>query len=271
MTHELLVTAVCGSAYLVAGVAAYPLARHRAWWPPLMLRTAAAVAVGLDFSYLFISITRGGMVDTFERGFDAILLLATLIGVVGLATHFAPKLRGLDGLLFLAAGVIQFSDLTILGETGAPTGRPWFISHGLAFALSAVFFIAGGVAGIAYLLATRMLRQKRLWLLQGVAPLESLERFGRWMPIIGFPLFTFGILTGLCGVAHRGFFGTRAWYLDPTFVFSIVAWGVYAYLAVSLMYRPWIRGRRAAMLAACGLGLVVVAFLAREFVSPLHQ
>jgi ABC-type uncharacterized transport system permease subunit len=271
MTHELLVTAVSGSAYLLAAVAAYRLARHRAWWAPTVLRSAALVAVGLDLAYLLSSISRGGLVATFEDGFDAILLLATLIGVVGLATHFAPKLRGLDGLLFLVAGVVQFSGLLILGQADTPTGRPWFVSHGLAFAVSAVFFIAGGVAGIAYLMASRMLRRKQFGLLQGVASLESLERFGRWMPIIGFPLFTFGILTGLCGVAHRGFMGDRAWYLDPTFVFSIVAWVVYAYLAVSMMYRPWVRGRRAALLAACGLGLVAVAFLAREFLSPLHQ
>lgn len=271
MTHELLVTVVSGSAYIVGALAAYPYARWRSWWAPVVLRVAVAIAIGLDIAYLIVTVHRGGLVDTFEHGFDAVLLLAMLIGVMGMATHFAPTLRGLDGLLFLAAGLIQFSELWILGDMGAPTGRPWFISHGLAFALSAVFFIAGGAAGIGYLLVDRMLRRKQLRLLRGVAPLESLERFGRWMPIVGFPLFTFGILTGLCGVAHRGFFGTRAWYLDPTFVFSMVAWVVYAYLAGSLMYRPRVRGRRAAVLATYGLGLVVVAFLAREFVSPLHQ
>lgn len=271
MTHELVVTLICGFAYLIGAVAAYPHAHLKRWWPPALLRVSAAVAIGLNIAYLAVSAHRNGLVETFDRGFDAALLLAMLIGVMGMATHFARTLRGLDGLLFLAAGLIQFSDLLVLGDAGSPTSRPWFVSHGLAFALSAVFFIAGGAAGVGYLLVDRMLRRKQLRLLQGVAPLESLERFGRWMPLAGFPLFSFGILTGLCGMAHRGYFAKPTWYLDPTFMFCIVAWCVYAYLAVSLMYRPRVRGRRAAVLATYGLGLVVVAFLAREFLSPLHQ
>jgi ABC-type uncharacterized transport system permease subunit len=271
MSHELPIIVVCGLAYLLAALAAYPRARRRVPWASIVLRLAAALAIGLNAAYLIHSTMLVGVVNTFEHNFDAVLLLCALIGLVALGTHMSPTLRGLDGLLFLAAGLIQFGGLFVLGEPQAPTGRAWFISHGLAFAISAVFFIVGGAAGIAYLLVNWMLRRKRLALVRSVPPLESLERFGRWMPIIGFPLFTYGILTGLCGIAHRRFFGTRAWYLDPTFLFSVAAWLVYAYLTLSLMYHPRIRGRHAAMLATFGLGLVSVAFLTREFISPLHQ
>ena len=63
----------------------------------------------------------------------------------------------------------------------------------------------------------------------------------------------------------------RALASDLTFVFSIVAWLVYGYLSFSLMYRPQVRGRRAATLSTYGLGLIVVVFLVQKMVSPLHQ
>lgn len=271
MNHELLVTVVCGVSYLVAGFAVYLHIRGQVWWANPVSRVAAAAAIGLNLAYLGRAIALEGLVSTFEHSFDAIVLLSTLIGLVALGTHLAPRLRGLDGLLFLAAGVVAFSAIFVLRQpSGVMSARPWFISHSLAFAVSGVFFIAGGVAGIAYLLVNWMLRRKRLALVRKVPPLESLERFGRWMPIIGFPVFTYGILTGLCGVAHRPDFAT-VWYRDPTFLFAIAAWLIYAYMTASLMYRPRIRGRRAATLATYGLGLVIVIFLAREFLSPLHQ
>lgn len=271
MMDQLFVTLICGICYLTGALAGYLHLRWKVSWAPVVLRLFVLAAVGLGSGYLLNSIVHNGVVQTFQQNFESALLLGTLIGLVGLGTHLSPTMRGLDGLLFLAAGLVHFIELIVLRRPDTPPmSRPWFISHSLAFAVSAAFFIAGGVAGIAYLLVNWMLRRKRLALVRSVPPLESLERFGRWMPIIGFPLFTFGILTGMCGVAHQRKLG-ETWYLDPTFLFSVAAWGVYAYLVLSLMYRPQIRGRRAAALATYGLGLFVVAYLARSFISPLHQ
>jgi ABC-type uncharacterized transport system permease subunit len=272
MTGQLLIAIISGVAYAIAAIAGYARIRHQAAWAPAVLRVGGAIGIGIEGAYLFRSIATHGLVGTFQYNFDAVLLLSMLIGLVAIGTHFSTTLKGLDGLLFVAASLLAFSDLAVIGQPVTSSGRPWFISHSLAFAVSATFFIAGGVAGVAYLLVNWMLRRKRgLAMVTRVPPLESLERFGRWMPVIGFPLFTFGILTGLCGVAHRKDLGARPWYLDVTFLSSIAAWAVYAYLSLSLMYRPQVRGRRAATLATYGLGLIVVAFLARQFLSPLHQ
>lgn len=270
--NQLLITIVAGASYLVGAAASYLHMRFRPIWAAPLVRISALLGLAVNLGYLSRSLIQSGAVATFQSNFEAVLLLAMLIGLVGLGTHLSPKMRGLDGLLLLAAGLIEFSELIVLRQPpGGAITRPWFISHSLAFAVSATFFIAGGVAGVAYLLVHRMLRRKRLGLVRKVPPLEALERFGRWMPIIGFPLFTFGILTGLCGVQHRKDIAAQAWYLDLTFLFSVAAWLVYAYLSLSLMYRPEVRGRRAATLATYGLGLVVVAFLAREFLSPMHR
>jgi ABC-type uncharacterized transport system permease subunit len=134
-------------------------------------------------------------------------------------------------------------------------------------------FLAGGLAGVVYLMVYHRLRRKQACRLLGrVASLEALEKFGRWMPNIGFPLFTYGILTGICGVWHRTQdVKQTAWYLDPAFIFSMIAWMVYGYLCYGSLFKPQVRGRRAAVLSTYGLGLVVVAFLFREFLSPIHQ
>ena len=110
----------------------------------------------------------------------------------------------------------------------------------------------------------------RSTLVGNVASLESLERFGRWTPVIGFPFFTYGILTGLCGVWHRPDLKVGAWFLDPVLVSSLLVWAVFGYLCYGSLYKPQIRGKRAAVLSTYGLGLIVVAYLFRVFFSLLH-
>lgn len=271
MTERLVISIISGAGFTAAALATYLYLRHQMVRMVPLIRLAALVAVTASLTHLVLAFSRLGMVEALQSYFSSAVLLSTLLGVVALGVHLSASLKGLDGILFLAAGALGLVEIALAHQAPATlTGRPWFISHGLAFALSAAFFIAGGAAGLTYLLVLRMLRNKRsIGLMGNVAPLESLERFGRWMPIIGFPLFTFGILTGLCGVAHRPDLSRTAWYLDVTFLLSMVAWAVYAYLCAATLYWP-IRGRRAAVLSTYGLGLIVVVFFAREL-SRLHQ
>jgi len=273
MPGQLLTSVAGGGGYAIAAMAAYLHLRHRSRWVLLVLRVGVLLAIGAGGAYLARALQAHGAVQTFQNSFDAALTLATLIGLVGVGTHLSSSLRGLAGLLFIVAALVEFAALAGLGPpSGEITSRPWFVSHSLAFAVSGTFFAAGGAAGAAYLLVNWMLRRKRAFTLVGrVPPLEALERFGRWMPILGFPLFTYGILTGFCGVAHRTDLRASAWYVDPVFLLSIVAWVVYGYLCYCVMYRPQLRGRWAATLSTCGLGLIVLAFVVREFVSPMHQ
>jgi len=273
MAGQLLTAGIGSIGFTLGATAAYVHLRRRSRWAPTLLRIAVVAALGANAIFIAGGIGRDGLSETFRTSFDSVLLLATLIGLVGVIAHLSAALGGVDGFLFMGAALVQLASLTVVNRPSMmTTARPWFTTHVFAFALSGTFFITGGVAGIAYLLVHRMLRRKPTSTLVGhVASLESLERFGRWMPVIGLPLFTFGILTGFCGVAHRPDIGRAAWYLALSFVFSIVAWGVYAYLSYCAMYRPQIRGRRAATLATYGLGLIVVVFLFRELLSPIHQ
>lgn len=273
MIGQLTAVIVGSAGFVLGGAASYLQLRHRAGWAPVVLRMAVPMALAINVGFIASEIDRHGVLPAMRQHFDSTLVLASLIGLAGMATHLVKRLRGVDGFLFVLAGLAQLGSLTALGKGEmAVTARPWFVSHGLAFALGGTCFAAGGAAGVAYLLVYRMLHGKRAPALVGrVASLEALERFCRWMAVIGLPLFTYGILTGLCGVWHRGDLGGTAWYLDMGFVASLAVWGLYAYLAYGLMYRARFRGRRAAKLATLGLALVVMAFVLKEVWSPMHK
>jgi ABC-type uncharacterized transport system permease subunit len=268
-----LTTAWVGAiGFLVAGIAGYFSLRHRVRVAVAVLRVTAIAAVALNLIYLVTAVARLGPVVTFRHGFESTLLLAALIGIVGLVTHATSALRGLDGVLFLFAALVQFGSLAVMKDSVEDLNvGPWFASHGLAFAVSGACFVAGGAAGIAYLIMHRTLRAKRATTLLGrVASLEALERFGRWMVMTGFPIFTYGILTGLCGIAHERASDRAGWLVEPMVILSFVTWLVYAIMVTAILFRPQIRGRHAAALAATGTSLIVVVFLVVELISPLH-
>ncbi len=271
--NTLLAISVVGGVALgvAAGAAWWALARRRpgVGWAAL---PAALVGVLANTLYVGWALADHGLVETFRQNEEAALLLASLISIVGIGTHLTTTLRGLDGFLFLVAALADFAGLAAsTPPAGEPQYRSWYISHGLSFTVSGACLLAAGMAAVAYLVVHQILRRKKIALVGRVPSLEALDRFSRWMLAIGFPIFTYGILTGLCGVAHRKDIGGTAWYLDPTVVSCALAWGVYAWLCGALVFHSRIRGRTAAGLTACGMALVVAAYFFMEFGSPIHR
>ncbi|UCD27732.1 MAG: cytochrome c biogenesis protein CcsA [Planctomycetota bacterium] len=271
--NELLVSLIGGIGFAIAAIASYMHLRRQLSWAPVILRIAAVIAIGLNCAYFTRTAYTQGTTELFRHNFDSTLLLATLVGLVGIGVHLSSALRGLDGFLFIVATIIGFSLLSVIHQpSNTFMDRPWFVSHTLAFALSATCFISSGAAGIAYLIMHNVLHKKRPTTLVGhVAPLESLERFGRWTLTIGFPLFSYGILTGVCGVAHTENAERAAWLSDPLVIFSLITWLIYTVMVLCVLLRPQFRGRRAAMLAASGMVIIVVGFLVIDFASTLHR
>jgi ABC-type uncharacterized transport system permease subunit len=265
-----------GAGLALAGVCAVLMLIHPASWARYALRVAAVVAVILNTAFIVRSIQDTGAVPALRQNVESTLIMALLLGLVGLGVHASPSLRGLDIFLFVLAAVVQFSAMAVRDQQqNFVSDAPWFLSHSLAFALSGVSFVAGGAAGIAYLWINKALRRKQMTSIVGsVAPLEALERFWRVMLVVGFPLFTYGVLTGFCGMYHdRGPDAPSPgqWMRDPFVIVSLLTWAVYAWLCVSLLFRVSIRGARAARLNTVGMALVVVVFLFAELISPLHR
>jgi len=205
-----------------------------------------------------------------SSSFDMMILISSLLVVAALAALAVKKLRGLEGMLIPIACVTQVvAWFKISPPPSEAAYEPWFIVHMASLALGVTCFVLTGVAGMAYLALTRVLRKKSPSPLFGkFAPLETLESFGRWTLLVGWPVFTFGILAGICEVAQSA--QPTRWLTDPLIVFTFVMWFIYAFLLASSWLRPSFRGRRSARWAAGALGLLAFVVLIVGFLSPVH-
>lgn len=86
---------------------------------------------------------------------------------------------------------------------------------------------------------------------------EDLERMMGWSLTFGFPWLTFAILTG--AIWAQNAWG-RYWGWDPKETWSLVIWLWYVMILHLRPLRFW-RGRRLALLALIGLGLVFFSFV----------
>jgi ABC-type uncharacterized transport system permease subunit len=197
-------------------------------------------------------------------GFDAMVLIAWLIGLEVFVVRGAGRLRGVDVFLLPVATLLQLASLLMVrsGTGGASHMNQWhIIGHAMVITLSGAFFVASGVAGVIYLIVHRAMRTKKeLSILGRLPPLESLERFGRVMVAFGFPLLTFGILTGVCGIAHLPeHHRSREMMMASG---TLVLWAAYGVAMVVVWLKPRLRGPRAAALATGAAGLTVLNFVA---------
>jgi ABC-type uncharacterized transport system permease subunit len=122
-----------------------------------------------------------------------------------------------------------------------------------------VFLVAGGSSAL-YVLLERRLRHKKLGLSptsSRLPPLEALDRAAHRLLLAGFPLLTFGVVTGAV-FTQRVVEGGSAALLRT--VLGYAAWGL---LAAVLLLRQAIglRGRRAAYGTLAGVAGVLVVLL----------
>jgi ABC-type uncharacterized transport system permease subunit len=122
-----------------------------------------------------------------------------------------------------------------------------------------VFLVAGGSSAL-YVLLERRLRQKKLGLSPSstrLPPLEALDRAAHRLLLIGFPLLTFGVVTGAVFTSRVSEGGGAAVLRT---VLGYATWGL---LAGVLLLRQIIglRGRRAAYGTLAGVACVLVVLL----------
>lgn len=269
MSGHILISVFCGLGFTIAAVGAWMrLGRPRGKpWSPVNL--VAGLVTLVIAGYLLNSWFRVGALETFQNEHGSALVMALLLTLVGIGTHRSASLRGLDTFLFGFAAVVGWGSLGLRPRTaGGVMQHSWFVSHVLALAISLACFAISASAGAAYLLINRLLRHKRPSVLLGrVASLEALERFGRWSLLIGFPMFTYGLLAGMCGLAHRETLSVS----DPWIVYSLAAFALYAAMVGCVWFVPRIRGRLAAALAVVGVTAILAGFVIVEYVVPVHR
>jgi cytochrome c-type biogenesis protein CcsB len=123
--------------------------------------------------------------------------------------------------------------------------------------------------GVMYLLMEHQIKSKRIGLLFKRLPsLEILDQLNYRLIILGFPLLTFGIVTGSIWANYAwGSF----WSWDPKETWSLITWLIYSALLHQRLALGW-RGKKAAMMAIIGFLVVLFTFLGVNYLlGGLHN
>jgi ABC-type uncharacterized transport system permease subunit len=163
-------------------------------------------------------------------------------------------------LTFLVAAQFVGSDV----DTEAPLSRPLLMAHIAANVLGVGLFVLAGASGLFYLVEERWLRQKKTGhpLAGRLPPLDALDRATHGLLLAGFPLLTFGVVTGAAFSEKLGAMH------GAELVRSLLGYATWILLAGVLVLRrtAGVRGRRAAYGTIAGvlcLLLVLVVYVVR--------
>lgn len=201
-----------------------------------------AVAIAAHGSFLVANYLRHGHAPITDIH-EALAISSLLIALGYLATMSAHRLTVLGAFI---------TPVTLLLFLGASLGgRVAVVPDDVASALMPVH-VAGNVLGIVafalasaaatgYLIQERLLRDRHVvGVFQRLPALDVLDSLGFKLVVVGFPLFTVGLLTGTVWAArdHQG--------LDTGQGLATLAWVFFASVLLARAAAGW-RGRRAAI------------------------
>ncbi|HEX9618765.1 MAG TPA: cytochrome c biogenesis protein CcsA [Polyangiaceae bacterium] len=253
---------IAGTLFFVDLARREGLAGARRWAPKILGVGAAMHATHVVAASL---LSRICPVESLHFALSLASLVAT---VVFLALR---RRRRLDAV---GAFVAPLSVLFLVGAqfVGTPAVQPDNVSrtllalHVTANLLGFGLFLLAGGAGAFYLVSERRLKQKRSGGKSRLPPLDALDLTEHRLLLAGFPLLTFGAISGAVFVAQLGAIeeGTllRA-------ALSYVTWTLLAVMLTLRVVAGW-SGRRAAYGALAGaacLLLVILLYALRSGVS----
>ena len=223
------------------------------------------------------------------------------IGIIlrGIALHRVPLTNLFESLTFVVWALMAiylvverkqritalgaFVSLVVLITTACTTVLPRGINPNLAPALNSRWsaihvasilvayasFILAFAATLGYIVQERLLKSKRISLLQQQLPsLDAVDHLAYRMVAIGFPMLTLGVVTGALWAQTA--WGSY-WKWDPKETWSLVTWLVYAAYLHMRIVRGW-RGKWANRLLLIGFAAVLVTFFGVNLIPRgLHR
>jgi cytochrome c-type biogenesis protein CcsB len=186
-----------------------------------------------------------------------------------LNTRYPLKILGVYAAPFAALLMVVVS---LLPDEPARTTSifksVWLVTHvTMIFIGEAAFALAAG-AGILYLIQENTIKTKRRrFFFKRLPSLDLLDSTGYGCIVVGFTMLTIGLITGL--VYAKSVWG-RFWSWDPKEVWSAVAWLFYAVLLHERLTVGW-RGRRSAVMAIIGFGVLLFTFLGVNLFMEGHH
>ena len=192
---------------------------------------------------------------------ESLLVFSWTLAAVFLFLLWRFPIRVLGALAAPLAALMVSGGLIL--PTGKGTVSPllksfWVYVHlGFSFLGIAALSLAS-LGGLFYLVQERQIKGKKFGFFYRRLPsLEQLDALNYRCLTMGFPLLTAGIIIGSLYAQYTlgSFFS-----FDPKEILTLIAWMIYAVLLHERLTVGW-RGRRAALLALCGFGVLIITFV----------
>jgi cytochrome c-type biogenesis protein CcsB len=185
--------------------------------------------------------------------------------IVGVFLMFQIKFH----LMVLGALVAPMATLAVVIASILP-GPPveldplfrglWRTFHMGTLILGVAAFAIAFLVGILYLVQEKAIKdKKRGFFFRRLPSLNLLDSMGYSCLITGFPLLTFGIITG---VIYAQMIRGRFWSWNHKEILAGITWLVYAALLHERLAVGW-RGRRAAIMTIVGFVILIFTFFLR--------
>lgn len=203
-------------------------------------------------------------------GIETLSFLAWTIVGIYLLVEWKYKVYVLGSIVSPLAFVLVLLTVVIPeGEIHVPSylRSSWFPLHvGFAFLANAMFSLAFA-AGVMYLIQEKQVKGHHLGgIYKRLPSLDILDEINSMCLFTGFPLMTFGFITGF--IWSKEVWGSFINF-NPRTVTSIITWLLYATLLTGRITVGW-RGRRAAVLAITGFLIMIVTYFATNFIWGGH-
>ena len=206
----------------------------------------------------------------FDNDLDVFLILGlALAGIVGyfrITRHLVALALFLIPMIAVMMAIGGTLSLIYPGRS-YDFHTPLSLIHVLTIVGASVSLAAASVGGIVYLLGDRQLRRRgptaQRWI--ALPPLGAVEKFSYHAVLVGFPLLTAAIITGVVRALESPG-STTTWAVHYKALFSLIAWLAYLpMLQVGLL--PAFRGRKAAWLSVVAFALLLSVFVMSTWVS----
>lgn len=209
---------------------------------------------------LLVDMLRLGYLPVLNLG-NALALSAWSVAVVFIVFRFRLKIKVMG---IYAAPLTALTYIASLNIPEIPAETPqifkstWLVLHVMMALIGEAALAMACGAGILYLIQEHAIKSKKRGFFYSRLPsLEQLDAAGYTSIVVGFTVFTLGLILGLVYskmVWHR----FASW--DPKEIWSGLSWLVYAALVHERIAVGW-RGRRAAIMAVIAFGLLLFSFL----------
>jgi cytochrome c-type biogenesis protein CcsB len=238
----------------------------------------ATVAFGLSIAGFFghtLSILHRAIFSGFvplATPFDVLSFFAWLVIGIFLIIRYRDPSPVFGAIAVPVAAVLLLVGTTLshqITEPLVPVLKSWWLPVHVILAIAGNgIFAFTAIAGLMYLIQEKLIKRKKIGRMHKLLPsLETLDTINRHGLAVGFFLLTLGIISGaLWANSVWGFY----WSWDPKETWSLITWFAYAAMAHLRLVIGW-RGKKAAILAIMGFGLVLFTFFGVSLLIGGHH